>query len=203
MYKKIALKASHTLIRLNIVKKSEIDVYTYGFELLISTFMSVTVILFLSIFFNAFKDTCYFLIGFIVTRLICGGFHAKKNLTCFLTTLFNYAFFLFVVLSLNKDFENYIMLVGTIVSCSFILFFSPCANQNNPMSEYRKKQNKKYGFVLILFLIFFLSYTLITRNIPYYYLSFLIGVFSVSTSLLIAKIQTLFNKRRSENEKNS
>lgn len=52
------------------------EIYVYGIELLISSFISTTVILLIGISTNTFFESVIFLISFSVIRVYTGGYHS-------------------------------------------------------------------------------------------------------------------------------
>lgn len=69
----------------NIITNSDQEVFTYGCQLIISSFCSISSILLLSFFINITYGIL-FLLFFFPIRLFCGGFHASSYIKCFLCT---------------------------------------------------------------------------------------------------------------------
>lgn len=61
----------------NIITNSDQEVFTYGCQLIISSFCSISSILLLSFFINITYGIL-FLLFFFPIRLFCGGFHASS-----------------------------------------------------------------------------------------------------------------------------
>ena len=90
----------------NIITNSDQEVFTYGCQLIISSFCSISSILLLSFFINITYGIL-FLLFFFPIRLFCGGFHASSYIKCFLCTNTIFIMTLFCSLSL-VDCNKYI-----------------------------------------------------------------------------------------------
>lgn len=101
----------------NIITNSDQEVFTYGCQLIISSFCSISSILLLSFFINITYGIL-FLLFFFPIRLFCGGFHASSYIKCFLCTNTIFIMTLFCSLSL-VDCNKYI-LVG--ICCYFFYY---------------------------------------------------------------------------------
>lgn len=79
---------SQKLVRLfceqKVVDESKADAYVYGYELLISSVVSVLLVILVSAVCGDVRYSLSFLIGFIPQRIYIGGYHATSHTRCYL-----------------------------------------------------------------------------------------------------------------------
>lgn len=69
-------------IEKNIISSDMKSVYVYGISLIINDIIDFAVILIPAIIARRFIYGVAFLLTFCITRIHCGGFHAKKSWIC-------------------------------------------------------------------------------------------------------------------------
>lgn len=150
-----------------IIESRAIKLYTYGFELLISSFISILLIILLSIMSQIPYAWLIFLLGFIPERVTAGGYHASTPLRCHI--IFSSVFSL-LLLALNVlTFPSYFAVWTSIFELLLVYIFSPIEAVNKPLCESKKKTNRKrsFSFALIdIFLSFIILVQLDTLNLP-------------------------------------
>ncbi len=91
MLNKVSVQLSKFLLQKIKEDKQEQDVYTYGFELIISTIIFFVSIIVISAILSSPISGLVFLITFVPLRLFTGGYHADTYSRCFiLTRLYNF-----------------------------------------------------------------------------------------------------------------
>ena len=196
MYNKISKRITEKFVELGIIDKENIDIYKYGFELLLSLMFTTLCILILSIFVKKISETVIYLVGFFVVRTICGGYHAKHHYSCFITTIISYLLFLlFEHLTKNESQSKFFIVITLVFSIVIIAAFSPIEHPDNPMTEYRKIKNRRLGFILIFVLSLCLVSSLFFHN-THYIFSFASGIFIASLAILAAKIEKYIISRK-------
>lgn len=182
------------MLDLGLIEENNYNIYSYGFELLLSIFTTICTILVISIFTQNFFETLFFLIGFLFTRVLCGGYHAPNHLLCFLLTLFSYLLFLVSLKFLESNtYAKYLICFFTLFSVISVAFFAPIENRHNPMTSQRKMKIKKLCIVFSFFLVIsLLVLFLFKTNIIF--LSFYFGVFITSLSIVASKIDAFLKK---------
>lgn len=189
MYRKISKLITSSLVSNNIINKDDEDVYAYGFEVLISSLISTIVLLIIAILTNTFLYSLLFIIGFVTTRMCCGGYHAKHHSTCLLTTLFNYLIFLSTITFLPKGILIFIIPILISIYTIIILILAPLEHPFNPFTVSQKKRLKVKIIILLSILICTNLICLLKQTWLFQLLSINIGVFSVAISLIAAKIE--------------
>lgn len=129
----------------HVIEKEEIEIYQYGFEIILSSLigfiLSIAVGCCLGMFFYALL---YYGI-FVILRLFTGGFHANTYLSCNLV-------FLLVSLStlgISKImmYTNIYSIVAHIIiifiSAAVVIKFAPIENENKPLNFEKRIRNQK------------------------------------------------------------
>lgn len=146
------------LLRQEIIKNEEKDIYVYGTELIISSIINLFICLIISILFKDFINGLIFFISFSSLRRFTGGFHSKSFLR------YNIIFAIIVVTTLLLNtYLGYIIdyvIVNVIFSLLSIVLFSPVYNDNKKLSEYERKLYliKSVVVYLIHILVYFLLF---------------------------------------------
>ncbi len=191
MYKILSQKTVNILEKNGIIDLSDKEVYEYGFELLISSFFSIMVIITLSCFLKNFSASLLYMLGFIFTRLLCGGYHANHHSTCFILTIANYLAFSLSNTFLPKAIIPIVLIAICTISLLIMFLFAPIEHPNNPHSELaQRKLKKRCRFFSIIYLLLSLIFLCSNVNLTYFF-SFMFGVFSVALSVIISKIKLL------------
>lgn len=161
------------------VIQDKFEIYKYGFELLISSLIGISLILIIGYLSNTFFDSLVFLICFILLRQCTGGYHSKTYLSCNLSFITVYLIFIY--------YRNYIMfshkelIISVIISLVIILLLAPMEHKNKKMSKEKKSFHKitsriiSFTFLLITLILCFLE------NPTYLVLSYVL----ISTSVLL------------------
>ena len=122
---------SQKLVRLfceqKVVDESKADAYVYGYELLISSVVSVLLVILVSAVCGDVRYSLSFLIGFIPQRIYIGGYHATSHTRCYLafTGLALICILLSKVIAANHLFRI-LTTVALLGICSFVNRFPAC-----------------------------------------------------------------------------
>ena len=195
MYKKASKKIAEALIGNNVVKSEDREIYEYGFEVLISTAVSILSILIISITAKKVFVSVLFMLGFMTARLCCGGYHANHHLTCLMTTIINYIVFLVLTYFLGNSSLSIFTLAIAAASFILVFLFAPVEHEYNPLSPAEKKRHRIRSRLLVSIYLC-LSVILILNGLftdKIFSIGF--GIFSVAVSLITAKIQCALKKR--------
>lgn len=149
----VSRKIADFLLRENIIEKEYLEAYVYGLELCVSSIVSILSMLFITILLNRVIEGCLFYGVFCITRLFCGGYHAKSYAGCKVA----FVTILLMVLSLNEILQRTSVNLWIILWCYYALivfFFAPIANENKPLG---RKEKKKYKIISIAISFFWLA----------------------------------------------
>ena len=175
---------SQKLVRLfceqKVVDESKADAYVYGYELLISSVVSILLVILISIICGDVRYSLSFLIGFIPQRIYIGGYHATSHTRCYLafTGLALICILLSKVIAANHLFR----ILTTAALLGISIFLSPIEAKNKSLGEKKKSSYKTIASILssIDFLFAIFSVLPDTRSITVYYLSkWVLVIFSI------------------------
>ena len=82
MTKRLATNMSQYYMRKGIIADDERDVYSYGFELVLSALTSIVLLLTVAAVLGIVINASAFLLSFILLRAFGGGYHAKTHRGC-------------------------------------------------------------------------------------------------------------------------
>lgn len=123
--------------------KIPLDVYIYGFELLVSSVIETISLLLIGLLTGKLIDTIIFIISFSSIRVFSGGYHANSYLKCFIVTV---AYYLLVLFSayIMLAFPNRTIILIAIITLflSLILFIltSPVKSKGKSILNYKKQK---------------------------------------------------------------
>ncbi|MBE6845650.1 MAG: hypothetical protein E7508_08090 [Ruminococcus sp.] len=153
MIERLAEKITRFIYR-NTTNDSEMfEVYKYGVEITISSFLNISLILLCSLVISDILAGIAFLISFIILRSFTGGYHAKTYFMCnglfVLTFLIVYAINCLLNM-LSLPFRVLEMLV--LLNCMPIILFAPIENKQKRLDE-QKKKNLRIKAVITFIII--------------------------------------------------
>lgn len=158
MLNKFAISLANLLLKNNVIQKKELNIYIYGWILILSTAISIFTILILSIIFQQLLGSMLFLLFFFTLRAFAGGYHSNTHYGCFIFTQGIYLFAVFLYYNIPTAFIKIFILCSIIISYIFIFTKAPVDHPNKPLSS----QNKKKFFYISTLIIFMQTIYIIT-----------------------------------------
>ena len=198
MYKKLSIQITRKLIDSKIISIDDAEIYHYSFEVMISTFISLLVIIVWAIIFKQVHNALYFLAGFFICRTISGGYHADTHKTCFTLTQLIFVSFLCFVTFVDVSNIKLILCIVMIFSNLIILFIAPIDNKNKKFSEKEYQRYKKKSKMFVLISSVMLPFLCLNSFIAEKSLYFCLGVFSVSIMLIFGKAKNIIESKNNE-----
>ena len=156
MIHSISEKIVMILDRRGALKQTSKEVYIYGFDIAIYTYLS-TIALFLIGWIAGYPLETILLIGLYYTnQSLGGGYHANTHLRCFLTMVFGMFAFLFLIAS---SYPTSYYIVPAVCSCLILWRFPLVLHPNKKHLLKKAKQFilRSRHFILIQFGLFTLS----------------------------------------------
>lgn len=147
MEKKISSQLVGRLAAHGYIEQLKIPIYVYGFELLISTIITLILMILISAVSGSPVIWLFFLLGFVPARIFSGGYHAKTHFVCY--TVFSTFFALSCTVCLAFSFNVSFALITSIVLFGTILIFSPVEAINKPLSEKSRKRNRFISLMIV------------------------------------------------------
>lgn len=171
----------------------KINVYRYGFELLLSTVMNLLGLLIISMLLSVPIGAILFCMAFIPLRLAAGGYHAKHHWSCILE--FNLIFLGFAILSQYLPSECVLIysLLLSVISSIVIWSLAPVEAVNKPLVGIKKEKQRAKSITIacinLAVTLGFCSLKELRFSLPLPLLFFYIsGAFAASMSLVAATV---------------
>jgi len=183
-------------VKRNIIEESDKEVYQAGVSLVLNEALSFILVVALSWFVWEIRYSFEFLIVFCITRVFCGGFHAKKTYICRMTMLTTFVCVIMISSFLGK-FSTEILWLINLISFLVLLPLIPVKHPNKELTQELIKVNRKKG--VITYILFGLCSVLVAE-----YLSVKDGfvmALSLSAVTVLAIVGTISNERRKKYEK--
>lgn len=190
----LSRKIADFLVRENTIEKKYLEVYMYGIELWLSSIISVLLLLFITIPLHRITEGIIFYIVFCITRLFCGGYHAKNYTGC--KTVFSIT--LLTVLFLNEMLREIHLNLWFILWCYYagIMFcFAPIDNENKKLEE---KEKKKYKIISIVLSFFWLFIEVLLYETQSKFMRIIPITLAIIATLLLLEINKNILKRKRE-----
>lgn len=189
MITNLAEKAANYYADKDLINNTKIEIYKYGFELLISTALSLIIIIAFSIIIGVYTKSFLFLLAFIPLRLTAGGYHAKHHWSCILGFSIMFLFVMVSLINLDPSFFQIYSLTSIMVSSILIWSFAPVEAVNKPLTSTQQEKQRFRSLLLAslnlaLILLFFIFPNL-PGNLLIYYAS---GSLYAGIFLVVAKV---------------
>lgn len=182
------------LLKNEIIDSENLDIYIYGFEILISSVISILIGLMLGIVFSRLLECTMFLVVFILMRSYSGGYHANTYFKCNLIFAAN-IFFAMLILKCNFTYPFYLHII-ICVAC-FVLFirFAPIKNKYKSLTYKEFKKHKTTSVIIGI------CFSLISSVLFFKALKYSIVIDTALLSVAVSMIINLILKGSGDNEK--
>lgn len=181
----LSSKITKLLYEKEIIEEDKKEIYQYGFEIFISSLISLMIVLIIAILTGYILESIVFYSVFVLTRQYCGGYHAKTYLKCnIIFTIIYTGILLFSNIILDKYSLLY-MCIFLIMYSATIWGFSPIENENKPLSEGEKVKNRRVSIVLsIIWIILSSLLFFVNKKLS---IVFVLTLFSIAMLIFIEK----------------
>lgn len=135
---KIAERIVMWQIQKNVIKEEDKAVYVYAYETLLMRVINFLIAIIAGVATKNLLAVVIFLASYIPLRTYAGGYHSRNSIRCMiLSTLLIIGVALITKVSLyEKSLLGFFVFMGIgILSYTVILFASPVADENKPLSE--------------------------------------------------------------------
>lgn len=195
MFHTYSQKIADKLIASDIISLDKRNIYVYGLELLLSSFVGILALAVVSLIVKVPLLWMPYLAGFIPLRLTGGGYHAKSHRACILT--FTAAYILSMLLIKYVSFSQIAIVLSASAAFVITLAFSPVEAHNKPLSNERKKDNRKRSIILGLcnIVLAMLAVFFHFAQAPFI-LSYFIGNAAAAISMVVVVIINIWKRRR-------
>lgn len=178
------------LCNTSVITESDMELYAYGFFVLLSRILFLIVSVIFGIIFNIIIESILFYILFCFIRSYAGGIHAPTELSCTIFTTIS----LFLSVSGIKLMLNYgdqkIAYAVYFISFIIIIILSPLDTKEKPLNSNEKKcfKVKTYAVFIVIILISITAVIFSKINIFY---SSLMSIVLESMLLVSGKIKNV------------
>ena len=168
----------------------EIEVCTYGLELIISDIIVVFITIIVSLMTDTILYTLLLLVVFITLRHRAGGFHASSHMRCNIIYFIAYTCFLAGIKYIPDDIVKYIVIAICILGFLSIYQYAPVAHPNKPVSVLKKNKFRKQSIILeVLFASGAIILLFVFSNMEKYALSIVGGIMYTALAVMIEAIK--------------
>lgn len=144
------------LLKKNLIPQSELEIYIYGYETIISCFVDLLIALTVGLISKQIVVMLIFFVMFVSVRLYTGGYHAKTFTGC--KTVFITICLLVSLLSeLPLPPVLYILILLLFIITGY--FLAPIENYNKPLTN---EEQMKYHKISIVISVFWSAVALLT-----------------------------------------
>lgn len=150
MYKKIADHISESLVSSGSISGSEIKVYSYAAELLLSSITGLIICISIGLVFGELVGSIIFLSIYCPLRQFSGGYHAANHISC--ATIFCIVFLANTLIAhyLVSDFHIITPMIFVFCGASLIIVIvlSPVEDKNKPITRIESSNFKRKSIML-------------------------------------------------------
>lgn len=160
MLNRIAVGCTQVLLDREIIERSRMAIYIYGFELFFSTVFATISMITIAFVSGRGAEGLTFILFFMPIRMAAGGYHAETYGKCFVLTNL---IFIFQLILCSTVFQwigangCFLLFVGALL---YICLNAPIVNHKHPISEIRQRNNRVRSrqFSIVEFCVVLLFY---------------------------------------------
>ncbi len=189
MSNRLADSITFYLVRKNIIKKEEYEVYRYGVKHIIINVIMLTVIFVIALMFHQWVESISFFVGFMPLRIVAGGYHASTPQRCNQLSLL-----IFVNNLILIDFINtYIIIIlpYSIVICIFIaitvFLLAPVDHKNRTLHGHELMRARRTSRWLVCCLTLLICGMFYFDFLPKFALGIMAGAYTAAVFLIIGR----------------
>ena len=152
MISQISFGIVDLLVNNKIIEVKQVQIYQYGFEILISSIFTCLIALLCGVILKCLFAAILYFFVFAILRSICGGYHAEKywqcNLIFTMATLFVLSFYKYLSLEEFNEFHY----IGDLLSVLVTFYYAPVENPNKPLSDKQKQFFRFFSTAMVVLL---------------------------------------------------
>ena len=151
------------------IEENDIELYQYGFFLLLSRVFYFVITVLFGLMFRALMESIMFYIMFSLLRSYAGGIHAKTESACTIMTIFAMFISVACIATMKSLHTTIVPIVMLTVGLACILTLSPLDTNEKPLSEVDRKKFRRITWVLSFGLVMLSMVSAMTYNqtVPY------------------------------------
>lgn len=167
MINRISERIAIFLLNKKVIEEKELEIYIYGYEVLISSVIDFFIVLLIAVIFNRIILMTIFFTMFVSIRIYTGGYHADTFGKCKIV-------FIMICLLVTLTAYIRILLMPMIIIMMFynatVFILAPVENINKPLTNCEKTKYRNISIVLSIIwttiaVITYFSFTEICQSI--------------------------------------
>lgn len=165
MVLKLAEKIAFCLFRRGYIEENEINIYKYGYSIVIDGIIDYTVLLILGILIGRLFMVCIFAVVFSGLRQFTGGYHADRRWKCISLSSFLCLVCVLGAFIIPVEIEKVYIPVISFISMAVIIKNAPVQSKAKKWNDVLVEKNRRKAVIssVILFVIICVSDIIFTR----------------------------------------
>lgn len=186
MFSAISQKLVRFLLNKDVIQQENIEIYQFGIEQFLTTFLNILTTLVLGILFNEVIQGILFVTAFMILRSYSGGYHASTPIRCYLFSIFS----IVAALSVMKftEINNFICIGLLLLSGMVVILLSPVSTVNKPLDNIERVVYRKKA-IFIWCAETFVAFAFIGFNISKVSICIMLAQVLISIALVFGQIQ--------------
>lgn len=186
--KQLADFTTHHLVTKGIVTEADAPIYTYGFEVMFSSFFTFGSLFALSVCVGNFFEALLFFTAFMVLRIYAGGYHASTRVRCYLISLLMYTIFSIILFAIPAHWYLLLIVLASIIAFICIALWAPVIHKNRNISQESFSRCRKISLLICAVeVLVFLGGQILLQESKLLF-AFGLGTFSAAITVPIAKL---------------
>jgi len=148
MLEKLSERLTDLLLMKGIIDRENREIYTYGFEALLSTVINFIIVLTIGIIAGIALESIFFVFMFGILRMYCGGYHAETHISCILTFTGIYGSAMIIAKFLPVAAGSVFSIIAGTISFVVILFLAPIEHKNKPFIDDEEAKFRKISRII-------------------------------------------------------
>ncbi len=190
MIHQMAKRVTAYFIKKSLISNEQKNIYAYGFEVLISNVIFLSMLAVLGLCTGSLISIFIFILFLYPIRTSAGGYHASNHRNCLLLSVLCCGTVpLLLALIQNQILCLFFILCFTASTLCTVVVFAPLEHKNNPKTKEQLHQmkNKSYFFAVSETIVIFAALWVLPQQ-HQYILAASYGGFIAAITLLIGKI---------------
>lgn len=154
MIQRLVSNITDFFVRKNVVKESEHEIYTYGFDLIISGLMNVLLVICAGIVIDKVWEALLYVCIMIIVRMYTGGYHADTHVMCNIIFLLAFLFSILVMKLVNSFEASWCIWILQCIGLIIVTRYAPLENGNKELNMVQKEKYRNIAVTLYLIFTF-------------------------------------------------
>lgn len=147
MFLKTADVLTHKLRRNNLINSEQFEICKFGIKQMLNILLNISTTIVIGVFFHEVCISLLFLALYIPLRSYAGGYHAKTELQCYISSIL---LMITVLLATKYVYLScFVCIIMFLISCIAILLIAPVEDSNKPLDDLEKKVYKRRTMMIV------------------------------------------------------